>query len=149
MEGAAKVAIFEGEVSGDEDLATVGRTEDGAVVTDAESYEFVASGGGRLANLLNQGEFSHRLGRHFVHAESRIRGGERWHFCGRNHAMQKREFGCIAVTCLLPSIKTLKRDCESEMTIGDFDLPFGLCKSAGFPSRGFFAVKFVGPGFLI
>lgn len=83
-----------------------------------------------------------------MHAESRIRGGERWHFCGRKRAMQKREFGCTMVTCLLSSNKKLKRDCDSEMTIGDFDLPFGSV-SAGFPSRGFFAVKFVGPGFLI
>jgi hypothetical protein len=110
VEGAAEVAIFEGEVGGDEDLVTAGRAEDGTVVTYAQGYEFVADGGGCPADMFYQSELSYRFARRFGHAESRIRGGTRWYFCGRNPAMQKSEFGCTIVTRLLSSNKTLKKD---------------------------------------
>ena len=50
---AAEVAVLKGEVGGDEDLVAAGRTEDSAVVADAEGDRFVADGKG-AANLLDK-----------------------------------------------------------------------------------------------
>jgi hypothetical protein len=61
MESAAEVAIFKGKIGGDEDLVTTGRAEDGAVVTYAEGYEFVARGEGSLTDLFDQGELTYRF----------------------------------------------------------------------------------------
>ena len=54
MEVAAKVAVLEGEVSGDEDLVAARWAEDGAIVADSEGNEFVACGEG-ATNLLDEG----------------------------------------------------------------------------------------------
>jgi hypothetical protein len=54
VEVATEVAVLEGEVGGDEDLVTAGRTKDSAVVADAEGDGFIAAGES-TANLLDEG----------------------------------------------------------------------------------------------
>jgi hypothetical protein len=53
VEVSAEVATFEGEVRGDEDLMTAGRTEDRAVVADTKGEGAVADGE-RASNLLDE-----------------------------------------------------------------------------------------------
>jgi hypothetical protein len=53
VEVAAEVAVFEGEVGGDEDLVVARRAEDGAVVADAQQNGIAAAGKG-AADLLDE-----------------------------------------------------------------------------------------------
>jgi hypothetical protein len=46
MQVAAEVAAFEGEVGGDEEFVASGRTQDGAVVADAEGEAVASAPGG-------------------------------------------------------------------------------------------------------
>jgi hypothetical protein len=60
VEVAAKVAVFEGEVGGDEDLVTSRGTKDGTIVADAEGEGLAAAGEGAVY-LLDELEFTERL----------------------------------------------------------------------------------------
>jgi len=65
-----KVAAFEGEVGGDEELVAAGRAEDGAVVADAEDEVGRGAGGGECtsgADALDQGQFAQM----FAHGEAK------------------------------------------------------------------------------